>query len=585
MPFILRYDQHAWIRIVLRVALPAALTIVLFLVAFFLIAIPSIEREMLESRKEAIREIVQIACSLLGDYERQVRQGMLSPAEARRRAANRIRGMRYGPEGKDYLWINDMHPRIVMHPYRSELEGTDVSGFTDEKGSRVFVKFVETVRRHGSGYVSYYWQWKDDPTRKVPKLSYVQGFEPWGWVVGTGVYTDDVRERLAAITRDVRRAFIVILFIVTSLSVYIIFQAIGREHLRHFAEIALEDSEQRLKNIIDFLPDATFAIDNEGRVITWNRAIERMTGIPASEMIGKGDLEYAVPFYGEKRPLLVDYIINWREDFLDTYQYLKRDENRLIAEAESPVLYGGGHYFLATASPLYDADGNPAGAIESLRDITERKLTEKRLAEALEEKEILLREVHHRVKNNMQIISSLLTLQDSKSGSAELHRSFQESINRIHAMALVHNQLYQSSDFARIALGDYADSLAGRLSDVYRAERPGVRTRVDADSVSVTINDAVPIGLILNELITNAFKHAFSGDDGAILIILRETGDGRCSVTVADDGVGMPPDEERAAGTTLGLVLIEALVRQLGARMEILRPGKGTEIRITFPLR
>jgi two-component sensor histidine kinase len=129
-----------------------------------------------------------------------------------------------------------------------------------------------------------------------------------------------------------------------------------------------------------------------------------------------------------------------------------------------------------------------------LRDITERKLAEKRLAEALEEKEILLREVHHRVKNNMQIISSLLTLQDSKSGNAELHRSFQESINRIHAMALVHNQLYQSSDFARISLGDYADSLAGRLSDVYRAERPGVRTRVDADSVSVTINDAVPIG-------------------------------------------------------------------------------------------
>ncbi|MBP7603600.1 MAG: cache domain-containing protein [Spirochaetes bacterium] len=585
MPFTVRHDPHAWLRIVLRVALPAALTIVLFLVAFFLIAIPSIEREMLESRKEAIREIVQIACSLLGDYERQVREGVLSPAEARRRAAGRIRGMRYGPEGKDYLWINDMHPRIVMHPYRSDLDGTDVSGFTDEKGARVFVKFADTVRRHGSGYVSYHWQWKDDPSRKVPKLSYVQGFAPWGWVVGTGVYTDDVRERLAAITGDVRWAFVVILFIVTSLSVYIIFQAIGREHLRHLAEKALEDSEQRLKNIIDFLPDATFAIDNEGRVITWNRAIERMTGLPASEMIGKGDLEYAIPFYGEKRPLLVDYIINWTDDFLDTYQYLKRDENRLIAEAESPVILGGGHYFLATASPLYDADGNPAGAIESLRDITERKLAEKRLAEALEEKEILLKEVHHRVKNNMQIISSLLTLQDSKSGNAELHRSFQESINRIHAMALVHNQLYQSSDFARISLGDYAGSLAGRLSDVYRADRPGVRTSVDADSVSVTINDAVPVGLILNELVTNAFKHAFSGNDGTILITLRETGDGRCSITVADDGVGMPPDEERTAGTTLGLVLIEALVRQLGARMEIARPGKGTEIRITFPLR
>jgi len=567
------------------VALPAGLTIVLFLVAFFLITIPSIEREMMESRKDSIREITQIACSLLADYERQVREGVLTPSEARRRAANRIRSMRYGPEGKDYLWINDMHPRIVMHPYRRDLEGTDVSGFVDEKGARVFVEFADTVRRNGSGYVSYYWQWKDDPSRKVAKLSYVQGFAPWDWVVGTGVYTDDVRERLAAITRDVRWAFVAILLVITSLSVYIIFQAIGRERLRHRAERALEDSEQRLKNIIDFLPDATFAIDGQGRVITWNRAIERMTGIPAAGMIGKGDMEYAIPFYGEKRPLLVDFIVGSRDDYLDTYPYLKREENRLIAEAESPILEGGGHYYLATASPLYDADGNPAGAIESLRDITERKLSEKRLAAALEEKEILLKEVHHRVKNNMQIISSLLTLQDSKAGSAELHRHFRESIDRIHAMALVHNQLYQSNDFARIALGEYAGSLASRLSDVYRAERPGVHTQVNSDSTSVTINDAVPIGLILNELITNAFKHAFPGESGTIRIAVRDTGDGRCSMTVSDDGIGMPPDEERTAGKTLGLVLIEALVRQLGARMNIFRPGRGTEIHVTLPLR
>lgn len=585
MPFNVRHDQHAWLRIVLRVALPAALTIVLFLVAFFLIAIPSIEREMMESRKDTIREIVQIACSLLADYERQVRVDALTPSEARRRAANRIRSMRYGPEGKDYLWINDMHPRLVMHPYRTDLEGTDVGGYVDEKGTRVFTAFADMVRNRGSGYVAYHWQWKDDPSIKAPKLSYVQGFEPWGWVVGTGVYTDDVKERVAAITDDLRWAFLVILLIVSSLSVYIIIQSIGRERRRGLAEHALRDSEQRMKNIIDFLPDPTFAIDKDGRVIAWNRAIERMTGIAAGEMIGKGDLEYSRPFYpGERRPMLADFILAPWEEYRGSYQIFKEEAGLLLAESYNST-FGPSRYYNVTASPLLDIDGKTIGAIESIRDITDRKETENRLSAALGEKEILLKEVHHRVKNNMQIISSLLTLQDSKAGNDELHRYFQESIDRIHAMALVHNQLYQSRDFSRIELGEYTGSLAERLSAVYRAERPGIRTVLETEAVSITINDAVPIGLILNELITNAFKHAFPAPEGTIRIGIRSLEDEQCMVSVIDDGVGMPPADERTPGKTLGLILIEGLVRQLGARMEILLPGKGTEVRIIFPIR
>ncbi len=580
-----KHEQRARHLIILRVALPAGLTIVLFLVAFYLFAIPSVKQELMESRKDTIREITQIACSLLADYDREVRAGTLAPAMAKMRAADRIRSIRYGPEGKDYLWISDMHPNLIMHPYRSDLEGTDVSGYVDERGTRVFVEFADMVRRHGSGYVSYYWQWKDDTSRKAPKLSYVQGFAPWGWVVGTGMYTDDVREKAASITKDLRWAFLVILIIISSLSVYIITQAIGRERRRRRAERALKDSERRLKNIIDFLPDATFAIDRDGRVIAWNHAIEQMTGIPADHMIGRGDMEYALPFYGEKRPLLVDFILSSRDNDLNKYSYLKREGNRLTTEAESPILEGGGHCYLATASPLFDADGRPAGAIESLRDITERKQTEQRLTAALEEKEILLKEVHHRVKNNMQIISSLLTLQDAKIGDGELHRYFLESINRIHAMALVHNQLYKSQDFSKISLGRYAESLTGRLSEAYRVERPAMRILLNADEVGISINDAVPVGLILNELITNAFRHAFRGTGGTISIDIKRLDDDRCMIAIADDGVGMPPEDEREPEKTLGLILVEGLIKQLGAGIEILRPERGTEIRITFPLR
>ncbi|MGV7928655.1 MAG: sensor histidine kinase [Spirochaetota bacterium] len=136
----------------------------------------------------------------------------------------------------------------------------------------------------------------------------------------------------------------------------------------------------------------------------------------------------------------------------------------------------------------------------------------------------------------------------------------------------MHNQLYQSRDFSRIELGEYTGSLAERLSAVYRAERPGIRTVLETEAVSITINDAVPIGLILNELITNAFKHAFPAPEGTIRIGIRSLEDEQCVVSVIDDGVGMPPADERTPGKTLGLILIEGLVRQLGARMEILPP-------------
>ena len=109
--------------------------------------------------------------------------------------------MRYGPESKDYFWINDMQPRLIMHPYRTDLEGKDIAGFTDPSGKHLFVEVVRTVKNSGAGYVDYQWQWKDDPDRIVPKISYVKGFDPWGWIIGTGIYVEDVHTEIAAITR------------------------------------------------------------------------------------------------------------------------------------------------------------------------------------------------------------------------------------------------------------------------------------------------------------------------------------------------------------------------------------------------
>ncbi len=155
------------------------------------------------------------------------------------------------------------------------------------------------------------------------------------------------------------------------------------DEIRHHEQVALE-TQHRLADIIDFLPDATLVIDNEGRVIAWNHAIEEMTGIPADEILGRGDYEYAIPFYAERRPILIDLVNLPREEIEKKYSHIQRDGATLTGEAYTPALKDGARYLYATASALHDAGGNVVGAIETIRDITDRKLAEMELRQSNE---------------------------------------------------------------------------------------------------------------------------------------------------------------------------------------------------------
>ncbi|PKL57807.1 MAG: two-component system response regulator, partial [Methanomicrobiales archaeon HGW-Methanomicrobiales-5] len=161
---------------------------------------------------------------------------------------------------------------------------------------------------------------------------------------------------------------------------------------RRKAEDAAREYEKRLGDIIGFLPDAVLAIDTEGRVIAWNNAIEQMTGVAAKEMLGKGDHEYSIPFYGERRPLLIDLVLTENSGAEKKYEYIQHDGEKITSEAYVPSIFSGkGAYLWGTASPLYDSTGNLIGAIEVIRDITERKRTELELVSAQQQ----LKEAHH----------------------------------------------------------------------------------------------------------------------------------------------------------------------------------------------
>jgi two-component sensor histidine kinase len=219
---------------------------------------------------------------------------------------------------------------------------------------------------------------------------------------------------------------------------------------------------------------------------------------------------------------------------------------------------------------------------QAQREIAERTRVEEQITASLWEKEVLLKEIHHRVKNNLQIISSLLSLQAHRVEDSQALEIFQESQDRIRSMALIHEKLYQAHDLARINFGEYIHSLSAYLSQAYSASTRAIALQIQADSISLAVDTAIPCGLMLNELISNALKHAFPHDGpGQVRIELGTGPNHHYTLKVSDNGVGMPPDLDLSTTDSFGLQLVNALVNQLGGAIE-LDKGKGTEFKITF---
>ncbi|MCK5404015.1 MAG: cache domain-containing protein [Desulfobulbaceae bacterium] len=235
---------------IFKIIFPSLLAIGLFVAAIFGVVLPTSEENLIEQKKMMIRELTQTAWDILSYYEKKSLTGKISRKEAQTLAKEQIRELRYGPEGKDYFWINDMHPTMIMHPYRTDLDGQDISQFTDPDGKRLFVDFVEAVKENGAGYVPYRWQWKDNSERIESKLSYVKLFEPWGWIIGTGVYVDDVDREIAAISRKIIYISVSILILIAFLAIYIIRHGLTETARRRVAEKEVKKYHDQLEELV-----------------------------------------------------------------------------------------------------------------------------------------------------------------------------------------------------------------------------------------------------------------------------------------------------------------------------------------------
>jgi PAS domain S-box-containing protein len=230
----------------------------------------------------------------------------------------------------------------------------------------------------------------------------------------------------------------------------------------------------------------------------------------------------------------------------------------------------------------FDPQGALLGGFGITQDITERKWAEQQLRESLAEKELLLREIHHRVKNNLQVVSSLVSLQADELADPQLREVFGELRNRVRSMALIHEKLYESGGLAKLNFADYVASLMQSVWSAHGVVGAGVKLHLEVEPVAVSVATAVPCGLILNELASNALKHAFPSDGGEVTVGLsREPATGRLRLWVRDNGVGLPADLDWRHAHSLGLRLVKMLARQLEGTVET-RPGPGTEFLICF---
>jgi PAS domain S-box-containing protein len=267
----------------LRIFLPTILSMLLFILTIFLIIIPRYQQNIMNGKREMIMELTNAALSILSKYENDEKEGILNREEAQKTAISRIQYLRYGDENKDYFWITDMHPTMVVHPFRNDLNGQDLTNFTDPHGKKLFAEFVEVVKKSEEGYVDYMWQWKDDSLHIVPKLSYVKIFKPWHWVIGTGVYIEDVKKEISALTASMIRISIGISIAIAALLLYIFNQSINSERKRIEAEGELQKSREKFRTLVEAATEGLLMVI-DGKISFSNSVISKMTGFENDEL-------------------------------------------------------------------------------------------------------------------------------------------------------------------------------------------------------------------------------------------------------------------------------------------------------------
>lgn len=349
---------------------------------------------------------------------------------------------------------------------------------------------------------------------------------------------------------------------------------VGAYMERRRVSAQLVESEARYRSLVEQSPDGITVADEDGRLVDWSRGAQEITGLAKEDVLGMylWDVLYFLCPEGERSA--------------ERYQRTKTAVRGMVlgdgegtpemGNEEAIVRPDGEHRVVQTVGFSVTADERRL-FVSINRDVTRRRAAEDQLAQSLRDKEVLIQETHHRIKNNLAMIESLIGIQ-ARTGVADLD----ELTKRIHTITAVHEQLYRSPDLAHVDLRDYLTELAQNLFRSMGPEDGRISLRIDVAKSLVGMDDAVPLGLIVTELMTNSLKYAFPGSRAGSLLVTAEESAGGLVLTVEDDGVGLPDGLDPKESRSLGLRLVISLARQLDARLDI-RPRDPTRFIVALP--
>ena len=493
-------------------------------------------------------------------------QGVLTDITERQRATEALteserRYRLLADNISDVVWVTDLELNLTyVSPSVERLRGYTAEevigqgfeeGLTPESFQVVMAAFSEAQTRvEGNG----------TDTHQVQSIEaeYIHrdGSTVWTEIRATFLYDSDGQPyALMGVTRDISE--------------------------RRWAEGALRESEQRYRSLVEQSLQAIMVVqDVPPRIVFANQTCSEITGYSIDELSTLSPERALALVHPEDQPDLVGRLA----DHLSGEPVPATGEFRVVAR-------DGTVRWVEYYASLVEHAGRPA-VQSAFADITDRKQAEQQIQASLREKEIMLQEIHHRVKNNLQIISSLLDLQSTSIQDPRIVQALQNSQARIRSMALVHERLYRSPDLTRIDAAVYVRSLASYLFMAYANDIGDVVPNVQIDDISLAIDTAIPCGLIINELISNGLKYAFppdrdwpQGERGEIRIEMRqaesELGQ-QIHILVSDNGVGLPPDLDWQNPSSLGLQLVHMLTQQLDGILE-LDQSSGTSFRLSFP--
>jgi PAS domain S-box-containing protein len=567
-----------------------------------------IYNDNMKHQTEIIREEILIVDNVINHY--------IDHNHDKNEIIDYLRNIRFGENNDRYIFVVTYDGTTLVNGTKRELEGKNIWDMEDPNGIKVIQEERKAAEKPGGDFI--YYSWERPSTGKIsPKVSFIIGIPEWEWMFGTGVYLDTVDEITAIEVKKIYKTLILqlvglILFIALVFSfIYIRFKrfsgivsedisvinncfinaeltqkpfniseikydefSVIGEHANKMifrqkkAEREKEDYMIRLRLQREQSPLAYVDWNFDNKIIGWNQAAESIFGYSREEAIGKS-YDLIIPDFE-------------KSDVDNLFQNLGKETNQAI-HTNLNITKGGQ---IITCewynNNLIDDNGNALGITAIAIDITERlrsqneiEVKNTQLGKSIKEKNILLQEVHHRVKNNMAVISSMIALQSNTIDDEHMKELLQSSQNRIQSMTMVHENIYKNESLSEVNVNTYVLELIESLMQSFDLFDNQIELNIDVLDINLELDLLIPLGMIINEIVSNSFKHAYrEGKAFELSVILKDIDTDKMYMCISDNGPGFNEDETTAKEGSIGLMLIRGLVDQIDGRLKITTKDK-----------